>query len=102
MLRRIVPLICLLFLLPSSLFAVPIYSDRTTAVRSQFVHRKIVNIPRRDPRLHYVYSNKANSCLAGMGTCTLPQDEGPVPSSRYKNSLREKEAERRKKIRPWL
>jgi hypothetical protein len=102
MLRRIFPLITLLFMVSSPLFAAQNYPDRASAIRSQFVHRKMVNTPRHDPRLHYIHSAKANSCMAGIGTCTLTTpDEGPVPS-RYKNAVREKEAERRKKIRPWL
>lgn len=94
MLRRLTLIIfALTFFFPASLKAV--------TTRQHFENRKYERPPRYDPRLKYLRSRKAGSCMVGPGTCTFTPQTDPA-YTRYKNSYQEKEAERRRRLRPWL
>jgi len=67
----------------------------------QFVNRKNT-AQRTDPRLKHFKTRKMNNCVKGLtGTCSTGNKDGSQ-TIRYQNALREKEEERRKRIRPWL
>jgi|GEM_PF-5831729 len=93
MTRRLILIFMLVLILPASVFG--------AATRQNFVNRKYERPPRYDPRLKYLQTRKAGACLGGPGACTMGPNTDPS-YTRYKNSYQEKEAERRRRLRPWL